>query len=48
MILAYLTDNPNTPDNVGKTPMHWAAYKGHKEIVKYLQTCKGVWTYRNC
>ena len=35
-ILAPLTDNPNTPNNIGKTPIYWAAYNGHTEIVKIL------------
>ena len=35
-ILAPLTDNPNAPRNDGKTPIYWAAYKGHTEIVKIL------------
>ena len=35
-ILAPLTDNPNAPDNVGWTPIHSAAFKGHTEIVKIL------------
>ena len=35
-ILAPLTDNPNAPDENGRTPIHWAAYYGHTEIVKIL------------
>ena len=31
-----MTDNPNAADNQGKTPIYWAAYKGHTEIVKIL------------
>ena len=29
-----LTDNPNAPDNDGRTPIHWAAFYGHTKIVK--------------
>ena len=36
MILAYLTDNPNTPDNDKDTPINEAAHKGHTEIIKIL------------
>ena len=35
-ILAPLTDNPNTPDEIRNTPIHQAAYEGHTEIVKIL------------
>ena len=35
-ILAPLTDNPNTPDEDGKTPIYQAADKEHTEIVKIL------------
>ena len=35
-ILAPLTDNPNTPDKYGRTPMYWAAQYGYTEIVKIL------------
>ena len=35
-ILAPLTDNPNSPDNDGDTPIYMAARKGHTEIVKIL------------
>ena len=35
-ILAPLTDNPHAPDNIGRTPIHRAADKGHTEIVKIL------------
>ena len=35
-----LTDNPNAPDKDGETPIHWAAYNGHKEIVKILAPLK--------
>ena len=31
-----MTDNPNAPDANGKTPIYWAAYYGHTEIVKIL------------
>ena len=31
-----MTDNPNAPDENGKTPIDWAAYNGHTEIVKIL------------
>ena len=34
--LAPLTENPNAPDENGETPVHWAAEKGHTEIVKNL------------
>ena len=32
-ILAPLTNNPNAPDEYGKTPIYWAARNGHTEIV---------------
>ena len=35
-ILAPLTDNPNAPNIDGKTPIYWAAKRGHIEIVKIL------------
>ena len=35
-ILAPLTDNPNAPNNIGQTPIYWAAFYGHTEIVKIL------------
>ena len=35
-ILAPLTDNPNAPDENGRTPIHNAAYWGHIEMVKIL------------
>ena len=35
-ILAPLTNNPNAPDEHGKTPIYWAAHEGHTEIVKIL------------
>ena len=35
-IMAPLFDNPNAPDKDGKTPIYWAAKKGHTEIVKIL------------
>ena len=35
-ILAPLTDNPNVPNENGRTPIYWAAYHGHIEIVKIL------------
>ena len=35
-ILAPLTDNPNTPDKDGDTPIHHAALEGHTEIIKIL------------
>ena len=35
-ILAPLADNPNAPNNNGRTPIHWAARYGHTEIVKIL------------
>ena len=35
-ILAPWTDNPNTPNNLGITPISWAADRGHTEIVQIL------------
>ena len=35
-ILAHLTNNPNAPDEYGRTPIYLAAFKGHTEIVKIL------------
>ena len=35
-----LTDNPNAPNDCGKTPIHWAARTGHTEIVKILAPLK--------
>ena len=32
-ILAPLTNNPNAPNEYGKTPIYWAARNGHTEIV---------------
>ena len=40
-ILAPLTDNPNTPDKYGVTPIYRAAYLGHTEIVKILAPLTG-------
>ena len=34
--LAPLTENPNAPDQEGKTPIYLAAQFGHTEIVKFL------------
>ena len=31
-----MTDNPNAPNSDGKTPIYWATYRGHTEIVKIL------------
>ena len=31
-----MTDNPNTPDKDGDTPIHHAALEGHTEIIKIL------------
>ena len=31
-----MTDNPNAPDNTGKSPIYWAARNGHTEVVKIL------------
>jgi len=28
--------DPNTQDEAGNTPLHWAAYKGHFDIVRLL------------
>ena len=35
-IMAPLFENPNTPDENGKSPIYWAALKEHTEIVKIL------------
>ena len=35
-ILAPLTDNPNAPDEYGRTPIYCAAKSGHTEIVKIM------------
>ena len=35
-LLAPIMPNPNAPDKDGKTPIHWAAIKGHTEIVRIL------------
>ena len=34
--MAPLTDNPNKPNENGQTPIHFAAWNGHTEIVKIL------------
>ena len=39
-ILVPLTDNPNAPNNDGRTPIYWAAFYDHTEIVKILEFCK--------
>ena len=31
-----MVNNPNAPDNYGRTPIYWAAWKGNTEIVKIL------------
>ena len=31
-----MTDNPNAPNEDGKTPIYWATDEGHTEIVKFL------------
>ena len=36
--LALLTDDPNSPDNIGQTPYIIARFRGGKEIQKFLQT----------
>ena len=36
LVLAPLTNNPNTPNRYENTPIHSAAYNGHMEIVKIL------------
>ena len=35
-ILAPLTDDPNAPNKLGRTPIHWASYNGNIEIIKIL------------
>ena len=35
-ILVHLIDNPNAPDENGRTPIYLAASNGHAEIVKIL------------
>ena len=35
-ILSPLTDNPNAPDDFGRTPIYYAAKYGYIEIVKIL------------
>ena len=35
-ILAPLIDNPNVPNETGRTPIYLAKYNGHAEIVKIL------------
>ena len=35
-IVTPLIDNPNAPDEFGRTPIYWAALFGHTEIVKIL------------
>ena len=35
-IMAPLFDNPNAPDENGRTPIYWAELSGHTEIVKIL------------
>ena len=37
-ILAPLTNNPNAPNKVGKTPISWAEFRGHTEIIEILTT----------
>ena len=37
-ILAPLTDNPNSRDELGETPMDCAVRAGHSEVVKFLKT----------
>ena len=32
------TTNPNTPDNDGWTPIHYAAVQGHLEMIRLLMT----------
>ena len=39
-ILAPLTDNPNTPNEYGRTPIYLAACWGHTEIVQILAPLK--------
>ena len=36
MILAKFADVSNAPNNDGITPIHYAAYGGHLEIVEFL------------
>ena len=40
-VLVTFTDNPNAPDVGGWTPIHFAAYRGHTEIVKILASFPG-------
>ena len=35
-ILAPLTDDPNAPNKLGRTPIHWASHNGNIEIIKIL------------
>ena len=35
-ILAECADFPNSPDNIGSTPLHFAAAKGFSEVAKTL------------
>ena len=37
-VLALLTDNPNTRDENGDTPIEIAIICGHSEVVKFLET----------
>ena len=37
-IVMTVTTNPNSPDNHGCTPIHFAAKYGHLEIVRLLMT----------
>ena len=32
------TANPNTPNDKGQTPIHYAAWRGHLEIIRLLMT----------
>ena len=41
-ILVPFTDNPNTPNEDGETPIKWAICNGHLEIVQILARSKGI------
>ena len=41
-ILVPLTDNPNTPNEDGETPIKWAISNGLLEIIPILARSKGI------